>query len=232
MVNKPETLEACIHELAPRYLVDSDPFDVERLAWNIHTAEYGRAGEVTQSALAAFDIACRDLAGQSLGVPIWKLIGGRFHDRVPAYANGWYQTERQPDAIAERARLVTARGYRALKLDPFGAAHAELPPGEWTRVESIVAAVRNAVGPDGQVCVEMHGRFAPARGAGVAAMLEPYDPDWIEEPVPPDDDDALARVRAATRIPIATGERAHTIAEIRPIVERGLADVIQIDLTH
>jgi len=66
----------------------------------------------------------------------------------------------------------------------------------------------------------------------VAAMLEPYDPEWIEEPVPPDNDEALARVRAGTRIPIATGERAHTIAEIRSIVERGLADIIQIDLTH
>jgi len=232
MVNKTETLEACIHELAPRYLIGSDPFDIERLAWNVHTAEYGRPGEVTQSALAAFDIACWDLMGQSLGVPIWKLIGGRFRDRVPAYANGWYQTERQPDAIAARARAVVARGYRAMKLDPFGAAHAELPPAEWTRVETIVAAVRDAVGPEVQIFIEMHGRFTSAAAIRVAAMLEPYGPDWIEEPVPPDNDDALARVRAAARIPIATGERAHTIAEICPIVERGLADIIQIDLTH
>ena len=232
MVNKTDTLVACIHELAPRYLLGSDPFDVERLAWNIQTAEYGRPGEVTQSTLAAFDIACRDLVGQSLGVPIWKLIGGRFRDRIPAYANGWYQTEREPDAIAARAKHVAARGYRALKLDPFGAAHAELPPGEWPRVEAIVAAVRNAVGADVQILIEMHGRFTSAEALRAAAILEPYDPEWIEEPVPPDNDEALARVRAGTRVPIATGERAHTIADIRPIVERGLADVIQIDLTH
>jgi galactonate dehydratase len=119
-----------------------------------------------------------------------------------------------------------------LKLDPFGAAHAELPPGEWPRVEAIVAAVRNAIGPEVQIFVEMHGRFTSASAIRAAAMLEPYDPGWIEEPVPPDNDEALARVRAQTRIPIATGERAHTIAEIRPIIERGLADVIQIDLTH
>ncbi|HJZ74318.1 MAG TPA: mandelate racemase/muconate lactonizing enzyme family protein [Vicinamibacterales bacterium] len=232
MVNKTETLEACIHELAPRYLVGSDPFDGERLAWNVHTAEYGRPGEVTQSALAAFDIACWDLIGQKLAVPIWQLIGGRFRDRVPAYANGWYQAERSPEAIAGRAREVVARGYRAMKLDPFGAAHAELPPAEWTRVEAIVAAVRDAVGPEVQIFIEMHGRFTSAAAIRVAAMLERYGPDWIEEPVPPDNDDALARVRAASRIPIATGERAHTIAEICPIVERGLADIIQIDLTH
>jgi len=232
MVNKTDTLIACIHELAPRYVIDSDPFDVERLAWNIQRGEYGRPGEVTQSTLAAFDIACWDLIGQSLGVPIWKLLGGQFRDRVPAYANGWYQTVREPQAIASRARDVVARGYRALKLDPFGAANAELPIKDWTHVEAIMAAVRDIVGPDVQIFVEMHGRFTSASAIRVAAVLEAYDPEWIEEPVPPDNDDALARVRGRTSIPMATGERAHTIAEIRGIVERGLADIIQIDLTH
>ncbi len=232
MVNKTDTLVACMHELAPRYVVGADPFDVERLAWNVQRAEYGRPGEVTQSALAAFDIACWDLMGQSLGVPIWKLLGGRFRDRVPAYANGWYQTEREPEAFANRAKAVVERGYRGLKLDPFGAAHEELPPGECDRVEAIMAAVRNAVGSEVQIFVEMHGRFTAAAAIRVASMLEAYDPDWIEEPVPPDNDEALARVRAKTAVPLATGERAHTIGDIRPIIERGLADIIQIDLTH
>ena len=232
MVNKTDTLVACIEELAPRYVVGSDPFDVERLAWNVQRAEYGRPGEVTQSTLAAFDIASWDLIGQSVGVPIWKLLGGKFRDKVPAYANGWYQTDLEPRAIAALAGQVVARGYRALKLDPFGAAHAELSAAHRRRAEAIMAAVRDAVGPDVEIYVEMHGRFTSSAAARVAAMLEPYDPEWIEEPVPPDNDETLARVRAATRIPIATGERAHTIADIRPIVERGLADIIQIDLTH
>jgi galactonate dehydratase len=232
MVNKTETLVACIGELAPRYVIGSDPFDVERLAWNVQRAEYGRPGEVAQSALAAFDVACWDLMGQSLGVPVWKLLGGRFRDRVPAYANGWYQADRDPAAIAACAARVVARGYRALKLDPFGAASAELPSAERRQAEAIVRAVREAVGPDVQILVEMHGRFTPATAIRVAAMLEPYDPEWIEEPVPPENADALARVRSATRIPIATGERAHTLADIREFVERGLADVVQVDLTH
>jgi galactonate dehydratase len=232
MVNKTDTLVACLGELAPRYVIGSDPCDVERLAWNVQRAEYGRPGEVTQSALAAFDVACWDLMGQSLGVPIWKLLGGRFRDRVPAYANGWYQAEREPDTIARLAAQVVARGYRALKLDPFGAASAELPAPERRRAAAIVAAVREAVGPDVQICVEMHGRFTPATAVRVAAMLEPYDPEWIEEPVPPENAAALARVRAATRIPIATGERAHTIADIREFVETGAADILQVDLTH
>lgn len=232
IVNKTDTLLACLEELAPRYVVGADPFDVERLAWNVQRAEYGRPGEVTQSALAAFDVACWDLMGQILGVPLWKLLGGRFRDRVPAYANGWYQAERDPKVIARLARGVVKRGYRGLKLDPFGAASAELAASERRRAVAIVAAVREAVGPDVQIMVEMHGRFTPGTAAQVAALLEPYDPEWIEEPVPPENPAALARVRAATRLSIATGERAHTVEDIRPFIEQGNVDVVQVDLTH
>ena len=232
MVNKTSTLVACIEELAPRYVIGSDPFDVERLSWNILRAEYGRPGEIAQSALASFDVACWDLIGQSLNVPIWKLLGGRFRDRVPAYANGWYQAERDPRAIASLAEGVVDRGYRALKLDPFGAASSELPAANRRRAVDIVSAVRDAVGPDIQILIEMHGRFTPATAIAMAALLEPYHPEWIEEPVPPENPKALARVRAATRLPIATGERAHTMEDIRPLIEDGLADVVQVDLTH
>ena len=232
MVNKTSTLVACIGELAPRYVIGTDPFDVERLAWNVLRAEYGRAGEIAQSTLASFEVACWDLIGQSLNVPVWKILGGRFRDRVPAYANGWYQAERDPKAIAALARTVVERGYRALKLDPFGAASAELPAAGRRRAVEIVAAVRNAVGADVQILIEMHGRFTPATAVAVAGLLEPYDPEWIEEPVPPENATALARVRSATKLPIATGERAHTMEDMRQLIEEGLVDVIQVDLTH
>jgi galactonate dehydratase len=232
IVNKTDSLVACLHELGPRYVLGTDPFDVERLAWNIQRAEYGRPGEITQSALSAFDVACWDLMGQILGVPLWRLLGGRFRDRVPAYANGWYQAERDPKAIARLARGVVKRGYRGLKLDPFGAASAELSASERRKVVAIVAAVREAVGPDVQIMVEMHGRFSPGIAAQVAALLEPFDPEWIEEPVPPENAVSLARVRAATNLTIATGERAHTMEDIRPFLEQGNVDVVQVDLTH
>jgi galactonate dehydratase len=232
MVNKTSTLVACIGELAPRYVIGTDPFDVERLAWNVLRAEYGRAGEIAQSTLASFEVACWDLIGQSLNVPVWKILGGRFRDRVPAYANGWYQAERDPKAIAALARTVVERGYRALKLDPFGAASAELPAAGRRRAVEIVAAVRNAVGADVQILIEMHGRFTPATAVAVSGLLEPYDPEWIEEPVPPENAMALARVRSATKLPIATGERAHTMEDMRLLIEEGLVDVIQVDLTH
>jgi galactonate dehydratase len=232
MVSRTDTLIACLDELAPRHVIGADPFDVERLAWNIQRAEYDRPGEVSQSALACFDIACWDLMGQSLGVPIWKLLGGRFHARVPAYANGWYRTEREPAKIAALAQKVVARGYRAMKLDPFGHASAELPAPERRRAVAIVAAVREAVGPDVGIMIEMHGRFTSATAASVAKLLEPYAPEWIEEPTPPENPVAYRSVRAATTLPIATGERAHTIEDIRGFIEGGLVDVVQVDLTH
>jgi galactonate dehydratase len=232
IVNKTTTLVACVEELAPRHVIGADPFDVERLAWNILRADYGRPEEITQSALAAFEVACWDIMGQTLGVPIWKLLGGRMRDRVPAYANGWYQADRDPKTIGRLARTVVERGYRALKLDPFGSASAEISTADRRVAVEIVAAVRDAVGPDVQIMVEMHGRFTPAVAVKVAALVEPYDPEWIEEPVAPENPKALARVRAATKLPIATGERAHTPEDIRPFIEDGLMDVVQVDLTH
>ncbi len=115
IVNKTSTLVACIEELAPRYVIGSDPFDVERLAWNILQAEYGRPEEITQSALAAFDVASWDIIGQALGVPVWRLLGGRMRDRVPAYANGWYQADRDPKAVAALAR--TRRRARVSRVE-------------------------------------------------------------------------------------------------------------------
>ena len=232
MVSRTATLEACVHELAPRHVIGTDPFDVERLAWNIQRAEYDRPGEVSQSALACFDVACWDLMGQSLGVPIWKLLGGQFNARVSAYANGWYQAERDPAAIAALAKKVVVRGYRGLKLDPFGHASAELDAPERRKAMAIVAAVREAVGPDIKIMLEMHGRFTPSTAAAVARLLEPYDPEWIEEPTPPENPLAYRSVRSATHLPIATGERAHTMEDIRGFIEGGLVDVVQVDLTH
>jgi galactonate dehydratase len=232
MVNKTDTLLACISELASRHVLGSDPFDRETLAYNILWSEYGRPGEVTQSALAAFDVACWDLIGQELNVPVWKLLGGRYRDRVRAYANGWYQTDRDPAAVAERARDVVARGYTALKLDPFGSARLELSPAERRRSLALVAAVREAVGPDVELMIEMHGRFTAAAAAELAAELEPFRPAWLEEPVPFDNPVGLARVRSATRRPIATGERIHLLSDFRALIEQGLVDIVQADLTH
>ena len=232
MVNKTDTLVACVEELADRHVVGMDPFDRELLAFKIQRADYSRPGEVTQSALAAFDVACWDLMGQELGVPIWKLLGGCYRERVPAYANGWYRGDRDTETFAARASEVVARGYRALKVDPFGAAIVDLSPTERQKALDLVAAVREAVGPEVQLMIEMHGRFSPAAAAAMATDLDPFRPAWIEEPVAFDTPTGLARVRSATGLPIATGERIHLLGDFRAVIEQGLADILQTDLTH
>jgi galactonate dehydratase len=232
MVTKTDALLACIDELAPRHVIGMDPFDVERLAWQFHWAEYGRAGEITQTALAAMDVACYDLMGQATQQPVWRLLGGQFRDRVPAYANGWYQGDRNPETFARFSRAVVERGYRGLKLDPFGAATAELAPAELSLAVDIVTAVRDAVGPETAIMIEMHGRFTPATAVRVAEAMTPCSPEWIEEPVAPYNPSALRRVRSGTTLPLATGERIHVLPEFRELLEDGLVDVVQADLTH
>jgi len=231
-VNKTDSFVAVVAELGGRYVIGADPFDTERLAWAIERLEYGRPSEHSQSALAAFDVASWDLMGQALGVPVWKLLGGRFRDRVPAYANGWYQADLDPDRIAELALDVVRRGYRAMKFDPFGAASGRLTTPARRQALAIVAAVREAVGPDIDLMIEMHGRFSPDAAAQLAIALEPFAPRWIEEPVPPENAAALARVRTATSTSIATGERIHSIWDMSPFIEGGDVDIIQADLTH
>jgi len=232
MVNKTDTLLAAIDELGRRHVVGMDPFDTERLSRKLLWDEFGRAGEVTASALAAFDVAFHDLQGQALGVPVWKLLGGRVRDSVRAYANGWYRGDRTPETFAALARTVVARGYTALKVDPFGAASTQLSNSERARSVDILAAVRDAVGPDVQLMVEMHGRFTAGEATRVAGLVAPLDPEWLEEPVPPYSAASLREVRRRTPLPLATGERHHTLADLREIVEEGLVDVLQSDISH
>jgi galactonate dehydratase len=232
MVNKTDTLLACVAEMGQRYVIGMDPFDVEQLAWNSHWLEYGRVGEVTATTLALFDTACWDLMGQALGQPVWRLLGGQVRDSVPAYANGWYRGERTPELLADQARQVTERGYRGLKIDPFGSATADLAPQQLRHSMQILASVREAIGPDAALMVEMHGRFTAATAARVAAEAEPHQPEWIEEPVSPYHPTAMRRIRASTTLPIASGERVHVLSEFLPLFEEGLLDVVQADLTH
>jgi galactonate dehydratase len=232
MLNKTDTLLSCLKEIGDRYVLGMDPFDVERLAWRVQWEEYGRVGEVTATALAMFDVACHDLMGQALEQPVWRLLGGKMRERVPAYANGWYQGGRDPETIAAAAKGVVDRGYRAMKIDPFGAASQQLDSAGLRTATDILGALRAAVGPDVAVMLEMHGRFSPAIAAKVAAAVEPFDPEWIEEPVPPYNPAGLRRVRDHTNLPLAVGERVHVVAEFRELFEQGLVDIVQADLTH
>ncbi len=155
--------------------------------------DYARAGEIAMSAIATIEIACWDIVGQALGKPVYQLLGGAVRDRIKAYANGWYTVERTPDEFHQAAKRVIEKGYRALKLDPFGAGFYELDRAEKNKAIALVEAVRDAVGPDTELLIEMHGRFNPATAVAMARELEPFKPAWIEEPVPPENLVALKR---------------------------------------
>ena len=232
MLNKTNTLLACLEEIGERYVLGMDPFDVERLAWRVQWEEYGRVGEVTATALGMFDVACYDLMGQATEQPVWRLLGGKMRERISSYANGWYQGGNDPHTIAQAAKRVVERGYRGMKIDPFGSSSQELDPPRLRAATDILGSVRDSVGPDVAVMIEMHGRFSPSVAAQVAAAVEPFEPEWIEEPVPPYNPAGLRRVREHTNLPIALGERVHVVAEFREFIEEGLVDVIQADLTH
>ncbi|HEX4212430.1 MAG TPA: mandelate racemase/muconate lactonizing enzyme family protein [Candidatus Dormibacteraeota bacterium] len=231
MVNHTKALLGYLEYALPAHVIGSDPFDLEALAQRMWRSDYERAGGVVMSGLAAVEIACWDIIGKALSQPIYRLLGGAVRDRIKAYANGWYTVERTPQEFHAAARRVVERGYLALKVDPFGAGTYELDAGERRRALELVEAVRDAVGPDADLLIEMHGRFAPAAAVSIARDLERINPAWIEEPVPPENLAALERVRREVRIPVASGERIHVRHEFRELFERQAADILQVDIT-
>ncbi len=234
-LNKTDTLLAYLHEAAPRYVLGADPFEIERLTHRMYREDFGRSGEVVMTGIAMVEIACWDIIGKALGQPVYRLLGGAVRDQIKAYANGWYRVERTPDEFRAAALQVVAKGYRALKFDPFGAGFYELDRAEKRRVVELTEAVYDAVGEDVEIMVEMHGRFNPVTAVEMARELARFKPAWIEEPVPPENLSALRDVRNAVLplgIPVATGERIHTPYEYRELFERQSADVIQPDITH
>jgi galactonate dehydratase len=231
MLNHTDALLGYLHEAVPRHVLGSDPFDVESLVQRMSTSDYARPGEIAMSAIAAVEIACWDINGKALGQPVYRLLGGPVRDRIRAYANGWYQVARVPDEFHAAARRVIDRGYNALKVDPFGEAQRELTSGERSLSLDLAEAVRDAIGPDAELMIEMHGRFTPRTALSLARDLERLNPAWIEEPVAPDNPKALAWVAARAGVPVAAGERTHVRSEFRELFERQAVDIVQPDIT-
>lgn len=235
MLNHTDALLGYLAEAVPNHVLGRDPFDVEDLVRRMYLNDFARAGEINMCAIAALELACWDIKGQALGQPVWRLLCGKVRDRVKAYANGWYTVERTPEEFHAAARRAVGRGYRALKFDPFGAGFYELDGAERRRVVALVEATRDAIGPDVEILLEMHGRFNPATAIAMICELAPYGLGWAEEPVPPENLPALQKVAEAVApfgVPIATGERIHTRYDYRELFERQVADVIQPDITH
>ncbi|MFG3284482.1 mandelate racemase/muconate lactonizing enzyme family protein [Streptomyces sp. NPDC048111] len=232
MLGRTDALLGYLREAEVNHITGSDPFAIEDLVRRMKYGDYGRAGEIVMSGISVVEMACWDIKGKALGVPVWQLLGGRLTDRVKAYANGWYTTERTPEAYHAAARAVVERGYRALKIDPFGTGHFELDRQQSLYAVSLIEAVRDAIGPDTELMLEMHGRFSPATAVRLARELAPFDPAWLEEPVPPENLKALTKVADKVDVPLATGERIHDRIEFRELFESQAADIIQPDVGH
>ena len=234
-LNRTDGVLGYLSEAAPRYILGEDPFNIESLVARMFREDFGRAGEITQTVTALLEVACWDIVGKALNQPVYKLLGGAVRNRIKGYANGWYTGERTPDEFHAAAKRVLAKGYKALKFDPFGAGFYEMERAEKTYVIGLVEAVRDAVGPDVEILIEMHGRFNPVTAVEFARELAPFKPSWLEEPVPPDN--LAAQKKAADAIaplgiPVATGERLHTMYEYRELFELQACDIIQPDITH
>ncbi|MEV0220546.1 mandelate racemase/muconate lactonizing enzyme family protein [Streptomyces sp. NPDC050704] len=234
MLGHTDALIGYLREAEANHILGSDPFAVEDLVRRMKYGDYGRAGEIVMSGIAVVEMACLDIKGKALGVPVWQLLGGLAHPdgKIKAYANGWYTTERTPEAYHKAAQGVMERGYQALKIDPFGAGRMELDHKETLYAVSLIEAVRDAIGPETELMLEMHGRFNPSTAVRLARELAPFKPAWLEEPVPPENLKALEKVAEKVDMPIATGERIHDRIEFRELFESQAADIIQPDVGH
>lgn len=230
IVHRDQGVLGYLADITERYLIGADPFDVERLWQRIYTGDFIRGGWISAAVQSAVDVACYDIMGKALGVPVWKLIGGRFRDRVPAYANGWYTVERTPEAVAARSDVVAEKGYGALKIDPFGPGAAELDKAEFRRSLAILEALRDRRGADFEIFVEGHARFTVHTAVQLAKAMEPLGIGWFEEPCTWDYPDGWRQVRAKTRAPIAGGEHFFNRFMYRKVFEEECLDIIQPDL--
>ena len=217
-----------------RYLIGRDPTNIKHFMQMAFDDFAGRRGSMDYyCAISGLEHAMWDIAGKAYGAPVHKLIGGACRDKIRVYANGWSGGNPTPDSLAERASEVIEAGFTALKFDPI--------PGRWrtyvskdvedAAVEN-VRAVREAVGPDVDILVEMHRRLAPMHAVRIAHEIERYRPFWYEEPILAENIPALASVRQKINIPVVTGEELYTKFEFREVFERQAADILNPDVCN
>jgi galactonate dehydratase len=226
-----KTVETLCHEWVKDRVLGCDPFDIEAVVIGLIRDQY-QGGATVMTAISGTEIALWDIIGKACGQPLYRLLGGRCHAELPAYANGWYGNARTPEEFAAQARAAVARGYRALKFDPFGVAWKNLSVDQAEAATAIVSAVREAVGPQVGLMIEFHGRLSAGAAIDMLARLEPMRPVWCEEPVAPESLDLLAEVKRSTRIPLAAGERLYTQADFYRLIALRAVDVVQMDVAH
>ncbi len=206
-----KTTEAAIHELK-HFAIGRDPREVTAVA-NTIISSIQDAGHIHRLAMGAIEVACWDILGKSLGVPIYQLLGGKVRESIPAYANGWYRAERTPEHFVTAAEIVVQKGFKALKLDPFGVSRHFLSDADLHQAYAILKAIRERLGPELQIMIDVHCRLAPAEAIRVARYMQDLDLYWWEEPTTAERESLSNEVALQSPIRVATGEQFDKIGK-------------------
>ncbi len=223
-----DTVIAAVKELAS-YLIGSDPRRIEDLFQVLYRGGFYRGGPVLTSAISGIEQALWDIKARALGVPVHDLLGGRARDRVRVY--NWIGGDR-PDDVAAGVRQQLADGYTAAKMNATEELHYVDDHRKIDAAVARMAAAREAGGDGFDIAVDFHGRVHKAMAKRLVQELEPFRPFFIEEPVPPENLEALREVARHTTVPIAVGERLFTRWGFKDVIAQGVVDIIQPDLSH
>jgi galactonate dehydratase len=215
-------------EAFSRYLVGRDPLRIEHHNQYMYRSSHFR-GAAVMGAISAIDIALWDIAGKYFGVPSHQLLGGRCRDRARVYYHVIHETHEE---LVEGCREAKLLGFTAVgHLSPFVAESFDMTHARMMRdAADRVGEYRATVGDDVDLCVEIHRELHPAQAVVLGKMIEEHRPMFIEDPVPPDNLDAMARVAHQIRVPIATGERLLTLQEFEMLLRRDAAEYIRPDV--
>ena len=237
----PEVVTRMLVDVFGRYLAGEDPHHIEKIWRRVYSAGYTQHPDLTlMGVLSALEMACWDIVGKEAGQPVYNLLGGRVHERLRTYtyiyARPGDKTDvyQDPELSAERAVEYLEQGFTAIKFDPAGPYTAfdgrQLSLAQLELCERFMQRLRAAVGTKADLLFGTHGQMTAAGAIRLARRLEPYEPLWFEEPVPPDAPEEMARVARATRIPIAAGERLTTKYDFARVLAAGAAAILQMNL--
>ncbi len=220
---------AAIHDFKD-WLVGQDPRNIEHLWAMMYNFSRFPGGSVINAAMSGIEHALWDIAGKAAGLPVYRLLGGKCREKVRLY-QGIGGAE--PSQLAESARAVVEKyGYTAVKMSPHPPGMHAAPYNAVTRAAGQrIRAVRDALGSDADIAVDIHAQFFElSRAIRVARAIEPYQPFWLEEPIRPENVNAMAKLAAHVSVPLASGECNYTKFEFQPILQAQALDIIQPDI--
>jgi galactonate dehydratase len=237
----PDIVARMLEDVFARYLHGEDPHQIESIWRRVYSSGFTQRPDVSMmGVLSALEMACWDVIGKEANQPVYNLLGGRVHERLRSYTYIYARPDdkvdvyQDPDLSAERAVELVKQGFTAIKFDPAGPYTAfdgrQLRLPALDLCERFMSQLRAAVGSEADLLFGTHGQMTAAGAIRLAKRLEPFDPLWFEEPVPPDAPEEMAKVARATSIPIAAGERLATKYEFARLLRTGAAAILQMDL--